>query len=195
VTSSDEPAAGQQDQAAALVELYDRVLPEIYGYLRRRCGSDAQAEELTSQTFLAAAAAVRRGSVAQLSAPWLQTVARNKLVDHWRRQAREERALRLVELQLEESEWELDRLDEGPALATLQLLSAPQRAALTLRHLDGLSVPEVAECLGRSTQATDALLSRARAAFRRRYPEVSRAEPASVGEAPGAAPDDREEPR
>jgi len=195
VTTSDEPAAGPQDQAAALVELYDRVLPEIYGYLRRRCGSDTQAEELTSQTFLAAAVAVQRGSVAQLSAPWLQTVARNKLVDHWRRQAREERALRLVELEFDEPEGELDRLDEGPALATLQRLSAPQRAALTLRHLDGLSVPEVAECLGRSTQATDALLSRARAAFRRMYPEVVQREQGRPGDPSADAPDDREEQR
>jgi RNA polymerase sigma-70 factor (ECF subfamily) len=67
---------------------------------------------------------------------------------------------------------------------------------LTLRHLDGLSVPEVAEHLGRSVQATDALLSRARAAFRRDYPEVRRLD-RDDPEGPHAppAPDDREESR
>jgi RNA polymerase sigma-70 factor (ECF subfamily) len=44
-----------------------------------------------------------------------------------------------------------------------------QRAALTLRHVDGLSVPEVAALLGRSTAATETLLARARAVFRQRY--------------------------
>ena len=39
----------------------------------------------------------------------------------------------------------------------------------TLRYLDALPVPEVAELLGRSTTATEALLVRAKAAFRRAY--------------------------
>lgn len=43
------------------------------------------------------------------------------------------------------------------------------RAALTLRYLDGLPVPEVARALGRTVHATEAVLTRARAAFRRSY--------------------------
>ncbi len=43
------------------------------------------------------------------------------------------------------------------------------QAALTLRYLDGLPVPEVARHLGRSLHATEALLVRARVAFRRVY--------------------------
>jgi RNA polymerase sigma-70 factor (ECF subfamily) len=42
---------------------------------------------------------------------------------------------------------------------------------LTLRYLDDLSVPEVASELGRTVHATEALLSRARRAFRRAYDE------------------------
>ena len=45
----------------------------------------------------------------------------------------------------------------------------PHRAALTLRYLDDLPVPEVAALLGRTLHATEALLVRARAAFRRAY--------------------------
>ena len=48
-------------------------------------------------------------------------------------------------------------------------LGAHHQAALTLRYLDGLSVPEVAESLGRTVHATEALLVRARIAFRRAY--------------------------
>jgi RNA polymerase sigma-70 factor (ECF subfamily) len=40
-----------------------------------------------------------------------------------------------------------------------------------LRYLDGLSVPEVAEYLDRTVHATEALLVRARNAFRVRYDE------------------------
>jgi RNA polymerase sigma-70 factor (ECF subfamily) len=41
--------------------------------------------------------------------------------------------------------------------------------ALTLRYLDGLPVRDVAAYLGRTEHATEALLVRARAAFRRTY--------------------------
>ena len=65
----------------------------MYGYLLPRCGSEAVAEDLTAETFLAAVAAVRRRTVPAMSVAWLIGVARHKLVDHWRRQAREERNL------------------------------------------------------------------------------------------------------
>jgi len=43
-----------------------------------------------------------------------------------------------------------------------------------LRYVDGLSVPEVAELLARTVHATEALLVRARVAFRRIYEEDDR---------------------
>ena len=51
-------------------------------------------------------------------------------------------------------------------------LGAHHRAALTLRYVDDLSVPAVAELLGRTVHATEALLVRARSAFRVAYEEV-----------------------
>jgi RNA polymerase sigma-70 factor (ECF subfamily) len=56
-------------------------------------------------------------------------------------------------------------------LGNAACLPAPQRAALTLRYLDGLPVAEVATHLGRSLRATETLLVRARAALRRVYQE------------------------
>ena len=51
----------------------------------------------------------------------------------------------------------------------LDALGPHHRVALTLRYVDGLPVPEVAEILGRTVHATEALLVRARTAFRRLY--------------------------
>jgi len=162
-------AAGAGD---ALLALYDRALPDVYGYLVRRC-PDAVAEELTAETFLAAVAATRRGRGNQLSTAWLMTVARNKLVDHWRRAAREERKRHLVatpESEPADDTW-VEQLDQRRALAVLSRLGAHHQAALTLRYLDGLPVPEVAAQLDRTVHATEALLVRARSAFRRAYGE------------------------
>ncbi|HEX2040971.1 MAG TPA: sigma-70 family RNA polymerase sigma factor [Acidimicrobiales bacterium] len=166
-----EEGAGS-DQGAVLLALYDRALPEVYGYLVSRCGDAAQAEDLTAETFLAAVGAVQRGAVEHLTTAWLVGVARHKLVDHWRRLARDERNLRVAadEVQPEEDPWDA-RLDAAVARTVLAGLAPHHRAALTLRYLDGLSVPEVAEHMGRTVHATEALLVRARTAFRRAYHE------------------------
>src|SRR5262249_20955367 len=99
----DKGVSGQrvarEDPAGGFLDLYDRALPQVYGYLLARCGQRAVAEDLTAETFLAAVDAVRGvrgGAAAPLSAAWLIGVARHKLCDHWRRQAREERTLRAV---------------------------------------------------------------------------------------------------
>jgi Sigma-70, region 4/Glyoxalase/Bleomycin resistance protein/Dioxygenase superfamily len=95
---------------------------------------------------------------------------RHKLADHWRRSAREERGIAAVAVLAEEAgdPWD-EHLDAQVTHAALARLAGPQRAALTLRYLDGLPVAEVAACLGRSVHATETLLVRARAALRRIY--------------------------
>ncbi len=156
------------DQRRALVILYDSALPEVYGYLASRCGSASVAEDLTSETFLAAVDAVRRGRVPDLTVAWLIGVARHKLVDHWRRREVEDRALKAIDDPAPEDRWEV-QLDALVAHRTLADLAPQHRSALTLRYLDGLPVREVASCLGRTEGATEVLLVRARAAFRVRY--------------------------
>ncbi|CAN5656985.1 sigma-70 family RNA polymerase sigma factor [soil metagenome] len=167
-----EPKASVADQGDALLALYDQALPEVFGYLRRRCPNDTVAEDLTAETFLAAVTAVKRRTVERLTPAWLITVARNKLVDHWRRTSREERGLQLLQGEVPEEETWDEVLEEGPALAALAALGPHHRIALSLRHLDGLPVPQVAEHLGRTIHATEALLVRGRIAFRKRYGEM-----------------------
>jgi RNA polymerase sigma-70 factor (ECF subfamily) len=153
--------------------MYDDALPEVYGYLLGRCGSTTLAEDLSSETFLAAVDAVQSGNP-PLSVPWLIGIARHKLVDHWRAKAREERKLEAVRSEPTDDElhgkdmWD-ERLDALLAQQTLEELSPIHRAALVLRYLDDLAVPQVAAELGRSRHATEALISRSRAAFRRTY--------------------------
>ena len=154
------------DRRRELLELYDRALPDVYGYLVARCGSAAVAEDLTSETFLAAVDAIRRGTIGELTVAWLIGVARHKLVDHWRRRGRED----AVDVAPPPSvdDWDV-HLDQLVAHATLADLGPHHRSALTLRYLDGLPVRDVAACLGRTVHATEALLVRARLAFRRAY--------------------------
>ena len=165
-------ASAAADQGPVLLALYDRALPQVYGYLATRVNDPTVAEDLTGETFLAAVRAVREHKVPDLTVAWLITVARNKLVDHWRRVARDERGLRLASDSDDEVDDGIDaRFDRIRTHEVLAELGAHHRAALTLRYLDGLSVPEVAGHLDRTVHATEALLVRARRAFRARYDE------------------------
>ena len=158
------------ESGSAFLDLYDLALPQIYGYLVSRCGDAVLAEDLTSETFLAAVKTVKQEGAQAINPAWLVGVARHKLVDHWRRQGREDRKLSLAHGdQLDaEDPWE-EQLDITAAHLVLAQLGAHHRAVLSLRYLDGLSVPEVAQQMGRSVHATESLLGRARRAFRSAY--------------------------
>jgi RNA polymerase sigma-70 factor (ECF subfamily) len=160
-----------EDPVAAI---YHRALPHVYGYLLSRCGDVSLAEDLAAETFMAAVAAAGRPQAPSLTVGWLVGVARHKLADHWRRSIREERSHAAAGGRAGDAlddpwdEW----LDTEAAYAALRCLPAPQRAALTLRYLDGLPVAEVAAHLGRSVHATETLLARSRAALRAVYQGV-----------------------
>lgn len=152
---------------AGVLALYDEALPQVYGYLLRRCEDRATAEDLTSETFLAA---VRRPPEEPVSVGWLIGVARHKLADHWRWTARQQRLVEDATGVTPEADdpWDVE-LDAMLAREVLARLGPHHRAALTLRYLDGLSVPETAAVLERTLHATEALLVRARRAFREAY--------------------------
>jgi RNA polymerase sigma-70 factor (ECF subfamily) len=158
-----------------VVAIYPEALPRVYGYLLPRCGSASVAEDLTSETFLAAVRASHQGSLTEVNIAWLIGVARHKLVDHWRGLEREQRSLAATEAAepAVDDPWD-EVVDTEAAFAALAHLPVPQRAALTLRYLDGLPVALVAEHLGRSVHATETLLVRSRAALRRQYGEKDR---------------------
>jgi RNA polymerase sigma-70 factor (ECF subfamily) len=159
------------------LDLYDHALPEVYGYVRRRVDSTIVAEDVTAETFVSALDTLKRAAAVEPSIPWLIGVARHKLADHWRRQAGENRRVAAVgrasgqeaRVQLSSDGWDAV-LDATLAHETLARLSTNHRAALSFRYLDGLPVGDVAHLLGRSVGATEALLTRAKAAFRAAYP-------------------------
>ena len=156
----------------ALLALYDEALPVVYGYFVRRCGDRGTAEDLTSETFLAAMDAARKDAPPPMTVPWLIGVARHKLADHYRR--RHDRfsvpVAELPEPVDPADDWDAE-LDRIVAESVLARLPEQHRTVLALRYMDDCSVPECAELIGRTVHATEALLVRARRAFRTHYPE------------------------
>ena len=158
--------------SARFLDLYERVFQEVYSYVASRLSDRGAAEDVTQEVFVIGARQVAGGG--DVNVAWLKTVARNKLIDHWRARAREDRNLALV-CSVEPSAVVDGTKPTDAERVTLVLadLNPTYRAALVLRHLDGLSVPEVATLLDRSVEATEQVLSRARAAFRSSYAEGS----------------------
>lgn len=108
-------------------------------------------------------------------AKWLSGVARHKLVDHWRRSTR----------QVATQDLELPEQETNPAVATdalemrhaigqaMDRMGDLERIALEWKYIDGLTVREIAEQLGRTEKATEGILYRARAAFRAQYKRIT----------------------
>ena len=148
---------------------YRDALPVVYGYLLHRCGSRAAAEDLTQETFLAAALELKNGREIRNPLAWILGIARHKLLDHYRRERRNPQSE-----SDDEVAHDLDPLAGESAANALAAVPPSQRAALLLRHVDGYSVPEIAELLGRTIDSVDSLLVRGRAGFRRAYLEEMR---------------------
>lgn len=159
---------------AGFAAWYESALPRVFGFVHGRAGGDvALAEDITAQAFLEGIRA--RDSFDGRSDPvtWICSIARNRLIDHYRRLERDRlRHLRLVV-------GELGRADSGglpgvedreAVLSVLASLPDFERTALTLRYLDGYAVPEVATLIGRSVPATESLLGRARQRVRDAFP-------------------------
>ncbi|MEM7287078.1 MAG: sigma-70 family RNA polymerase sigma factor [Actinomycetota bacterium] len=155
--------------------VYEDTVDDVFGFLRLRVGGNRQlAEDLTAETYAAAVRLFNEGRDAEVTLSWLRTVARRRLIDHWRRvSVADSKVAVLADRVPVRPETEVVEQREL-VIASLGRLSDAQRRVLVLRHVDGYPVARIAELLGRSEKGVESLLVRARAAFREAYEEVSR---------------------
>ncbi len=147
----------------AFGQLYDHYHASVYRFLYYRVGSVPLAEDLTAETFFRALRSMSsfRWQGKDFGA-WLMTIARNLTTDHFK-------AGRTRLEQTTEDMGTLDSHTEGPEnavlatltnealLAALGELPTEQRECLVMRFLQGLSIAETAELLGRSSGAVKQL--------------------------------------
>lgn len=160
-----EPAVNAPDlrSPAEFTRFYRAHLPAVYGYLFRLCGNDRPlAEDLTQDTWMALAKEVARGRLECADIRWLMTVARSRFLDHARREQRGLRKLSLVVTNVEH----VDPPSATDVLDGLVSLQPLHRLVLMLRYVEDMSVPAIADTIGRNLTATNSLLARARAELR-----------------------------
>ena len=190
------PAAAQAPQPRALLlaadrafeQLYRSHAADIYRYALAVLGNPADAEDVAQTTFLNAYRAFRRGQRPLQPHNWLVKIAHNVCRMRWRQAGHRPREIAL-ENAPETAAPESDHPDLDEVLQALGRLSFNQRSAIVMRELEGRSCREIAEVLGLTVGAVEALLFRARKRLRlerRELGVISTAPlPAQIGSALG----------
>ena len=146
-------AAAQRGDALAYERLLDDLLPFVRGLVRARIADDPNAEDVVQEVLLAIHTARHTFRAERPLEPWVRTIARNAVIDSARRRTRQRarfadvEAADLPEDPSARASAEADPLSRGLERA-LAKLPSPQREAVLLLKVEGLSVVEAAARAG-----------------------------------------------
>ena len=165
---TDEELA-RQSQAGSLRafdELVSRYESRVYAFALNFCRSDADARDVTQETFVRAFQALDRFDARAALAPWLFAIARRKSIDLLRAKSRRQgqTAEENFELDGNDPAVLLERREEAENLWVLarNCLPVTQYQALWLRYAQEMSVAQIAVALGKTRAHVKVMLLRAR---------------------------------
>jgi RNA polymerase sigma-70 factor (ECF subfamily) len=171
----------QAGDAEAFGRIYDRYMDTVFRFIYFRVGSRPLAEDLTADTFLRALK--RIGSFTwqgrDLGA-WLVTIARNLVADHFKsgRYRLEVTTGDVLDADTAERGPEgspelavVDHITNVALLVAVKQLNPEQQECIVLRFLQGFSVAETAQAMGKNEGAIKALQYRAVRALHRLLPD------------------------
>lgn len=147
-------ARAKDGDRQAFAALYRTYLPNVYKFLYYRLNNKSQVEDMTAEVFLRALRKI--GDFTWTGADfgaWLLRIARNLILD----EAKSSRAKleHLAEEMPEDSSGQaetaedavIERFNQSAVRDAIKTLRPDQRDVVTLRFLQGLSVPEVAQLM------------------------------------------------
>jgi RNA polymerase sigma-70 factor, ECF subfamily len=153
-------------------DFYRRYVAPVYSYIYSRVGNRSDAEDLTEQTFVEAWQGMARYEEQGKAAAWLFTIARRRIIDHYRTNRHE---LSFDEgldsrLDLPGPEAELLQQERLAQLSALLLaLDDEKQELLQLRFVAGLSYREIGEVVGSREGAVKVAIYRLLAQLRARW--------------------------
>jgi len=163
-------ARAQEGDRSALQFLYIRYAKEVHRYVNSIVGDHHEAEDITQGVFLKLMRVIGSYSPREVPfAAWLRRVARNAALEN----LRSKRPVPVHEIhpgQPSREELRTERLRD--LKQALERLPYDQREVLILRHLAGLSPPEIAHVLEKTEAAIHGLHHRARNTFKNTLREL-----------------------
>ncbi len=147
----------------AFAELYRRHLTRVYRYLVAHVGNSKDAEDLTSQTFLAALEGIGSFRGSGSFAAWILGIASRKRLMFYRGSKPEvplEDAIHYPSPELPTDRAAAQRLQLESISHALRKLSPDRAEALILTYFGGLSQAEAGRVLHKSEAAVKMLISR-----------------------------------
>jgi RNA polymerase sigma factor (sigma-70 family) len=162
--SETEAPAEQANAGDAYVgweDVYENNVGWVYRLLCARVGNKMDAEDLTSEVFLAALRPLRITASRREVRAYLKVTARTVLAQHWRQHFK-------VEITHRSDAATVPHLDDGPdprvarrARAILDAVSERHRTILQLRFVQGMPVKDAAQAMGISIGNAKVLQHRA----------------------------------
>ena len=154
-----------RSESEAFAELYRRHVTSVYRYHLAHTGNEKDAEDLTSQTFMAALEGIKsyRGMAPYIS--WILGIAFRLRARFFRRRGIKpevplEAALHIPTSSLPTDKSAFQRLERTQIINALKQLSNDRAEALILCFFSGLSFREAGEVLGKSEASVKMLISR-----------------------------------
>ncbi len=166
--------AGAHDAYAGWEDLYGDNVGWVYRLVRARVGSRADAEDLTSEVFLAALRPLKTTASRREVRAYLKVTARTVLARHWRRRSKVEIIHRDDAATRSHFDDPVDPRVMRRTRAILDAVSERHRTILQLRFVQGMAVTDTARTMGISVGNARVLQHRAlTAAARAGMSEIS----------------------
>ena len=168
-------AAHCAGDAHAFAQLYDRYDSPCFQFIRRMLGADADAaEDLHQETWIAVSRGARAFDPQKASfRTWLFTIARRKVLDHFRRQkvvplsSGDDAAAMLVHDPGPTPAQQVESRELAQRLASaVEALPPDQRSAFVMFAGAGLSLEEIGQVTGVAAETVKSRLRYARARLR-----------------------------
>lgn len=153
-------------------KIYDRYIDKIYRFIFLKVDSREIAEDLCSETFLRTWEILKEKNpgIDNVQA-FLYKVARNLVIDYYRKKARPEivpaQNVQLLDTKVDLEKQALLNSDIKQIKQSIARLKDDYQNVLIWRYLDEMSIKEIGQMLDRTKNATRVLLHRALKALRK----------------------------
>jgi len=158
-------------------KIYDKYVNQIFRFIFLKTSSQEVAEDLTSEVFLKAFEKFREDpKIIKNIRAFLYQIARNKVIDFYR-QREKEKSLSVDDIKGLSDGNNLEKTihlnsDLERIMTALSSINQDYQDVVMMRYIDGLSIREISNILGRSEGAIRVALSRALDSLRKRIGEI-----------------------